>query len=183
MQPIEAAPMIQEREVLKRVRLHYLYRALMAIGLVFAFIVMFSLVRALRPALSSSHVWATRPPKIRRPLLNRVAPFLARTAERRTGYEKTRAKTPLFRIIVGTSEVTFPPPFGNYQSSFLRRTNFLKDDTIRDRVHPYPFWWDISAHGERGTSSGSLTQFDVDQRLVELMDLFSTCPCVAEIAP
>jgi ferric-dicitrate binding protein FerR (iron transport regulator) len=63
MQPIEAAPMIQEREVLKRVRQHYLYRALMAIGLVLALIAMFSLVRAYRPALGSSHVSGDSPSK------------------------------------------------------------------------------------------------------------------------
>ena len=63
MQPIEVAPMIQELEVLNRVRRHYLYRALMAIGLVLAFIAMFSLVRAFRPAIGSSHVSGDAPSK------------------------------------------------------------------------------------------------------------------------
>ena len=61
MQPIEAAPMIQEREVLKRVRQHYMYRALIAIGLVLAFMVLFSLVRAFRPGLGSSPVSGDAP--------------------------------------------------------------------------------------------------------------------------
>ena len=42
MPPIEAAPMIPEREVLKRVRRHYLYRALLAICLALALLVVFA---------------------------------------------------------------------------------------------------------------------------------------------
>ena len=40
--PIEAAPMIREQEVLKRVRRHYLYRALLAICLALALLVVFA---------------------------------------------------------------------------------------------------------------------------------------------
>jgi ferric-dicitrate binding protein FerR (iron transport regulator) len=55
MQPLEAAPLTREQEVLKRVRQHYLYRALIAIGLVLAFIAMYSVVRSSRQAPGSSH--------------------------------------------------------------------------------------------------------------------------------
>jgi hypothetical protein len=63
MQPIEAAPLIREREVLKRVRQHYLYRALIAIGLVLAVMAIYGLVRTSRPAPGSSQVSGDSPPK------------------------------------------------------------------------------------------------------------------------
>jgi branched-subunit amino acid ABC-type transport system permease component len=63
MQPIEAAPMISEREVLKRVRRHYLYRALVAIGVALALITIFAIVRSERPTLGSSHLSGEAPSK------------------------------------------------------------------------------------------------------------------------
>lgn len=63
MPPIETAPMIREREVLKRVRQHYLYRALLAIGLALALIVIFAVIRSEKPTLGSSRVSGDPPPK------------------------------------------------------------------------------------------------------------------------
>ena len=63
MQPIEAAPMTQEREVLKKVRQHYMYRALIAVCIILALIALFGLVRSERPALGSSHVSGDAPSK------------------------------------------------------------------------------------------------------------------------
>jgi len=54
MPPIETAPMIPEREVLKRVRRHYLYRALLAICLALALLVVFAVLRNERPNPGSS---------------------------------------------------------------------------------------------------------------------------------
>jgi hypothetical protein len=48
MQPIETAPMIPEREVLKRVRRHYLYRAIWAICWALALLVVFTVLRSER---------------------------------------------------------------------------------------------------------------------------------------
>jgi hypothetical protein len=48
IQPIPAEPMIPEREVLNRVRRHYLYQALTALGIILAFIAMFVFVRSAR---------------------------------------------------------------------------------------------------------------------------------------
>jgi hypothetical protein len=47
--PIPAEPMISECEVLDRVRRHYLYQALTALGIILAFIAMFVFVRSVRP--------------------------------------------------------------------------------------------------------------------------------------
>lgn len=63
MPPIEMAPMIREREVLKRVRQHYRYRALLAICLALALIAIFALVRSNRPTLGSSHFSGDAPSK------------------------------------------------------------------------------------------------------------------------
>jgi hypothetical protein len=63
MPPIEMAPMILEREVLKRVRQHYLYRALLAICLALALIAIFAVVRTDRPTPGSSHVSGDTPPR------------------------------------------------------------------------------------------------------------------------
>jgi ferric-dicitrate binding protein FerR (iron transport regulator) len=63
MQPIEAAPMIHEREVLKRVRRHYLYRAVLAICVALALIAIFAVIRSERPTLGSSHVSGGAPSK------------------------------------------------------------------------------------------------------------------------
>jgi ferric-dicitrate binding protein FerR (iron transport regulator) len=60
MQPLEAAPRIPEREVLKRIRRHYLIRAILAIGLFLVFLVLF--VRLLMPGLSSSNIRGDAPP-------------------------------------------------------------------------------------------------------------------------
>ena len=54
MPPIETAPMIPEREVLKRVRQHYQYRALLAICLALALLVVFAVLRSERPNPGSS---------------------------------------------------------------------------------------------------------------------------------
>jgi hypothetical protein len=48
MQPIALEPKIAEREVLEKVRRHYLYNALTAIGIIVAFLAMFALVRLLK---------------------------------------------------------------------------------------------------------------------------------------
>ena len=48
MQPMALEPKIGEREVLERVRRHYLYQALTAIGIVLAFLAMFAFVRLLK---------------------------------------------------------------------------------------------------------------------------------------
>jgi len=63
MQPIEVAPMFHEREALKKVRLHYMYRALIAIFIVLALIALYGLLRSERPALGSSHVSGDAPSK------------------------------------------------------------------------------------------------------------------------
>ncbi len=63
MQPIDAAPMTREQEALKRVRQHYLYRALIAFGLALAFVAILSFVRACKPALGRSHVSGDVPTK------------------------------------------------------------------------------------------------------------------------
>ena len=56
-------PMTQEYEALKRVRQHYLYRALIAVGLALAFVAILSFVRACKPALGQSHVSGDTPTK------------------------------------------------------------------------------------------------------------------------
>jgi hypothetical protein len=56
MPRIEAAPMIREEEVLKRVRRHYLYRALLAICLALALLTVFVVFRTRKSNLGSSHV-------------------------------------------------------------------------------------------------------------------------------
>jgi hypothetical protein len=48
MQPIALEPRIGEREVLEKVRRHYLYQTLTAIGIILAFLAMFALVRLLK---------------------------------------------------------------------------------------------------------------------------------------
>ena len=65
MPPIEMGPMIPEREVLKRVRQHYLYRAILAICLALAFLItIFAVVRNTdRPTPGSSHVSGDTPPR------------------------------------------------------------------------------------------------------------------------
>ena len=63
MPPIEMAPMIREQEVLKRVRQHYLYRALLAICVALVLIAIFAVVRSQKPTLGSSHVSGEAPPK------------------------------------------------------------------------------------------------------------------------
>jgi hypothetical protein len=63
MPPIEMAPMIREQEVLKRVRQHYIYRALLAICLALVLIAIFALVRSERRTPGSSHVSGDAPPK------------------------------------------------------------------------------------------------------------------------
>ncbi len=62
MPRIEMAPMIREREVLKRVRRHYLYRALLAICVALALIAIFAVLRSDRPTPGSSHVSGDAPP-------------------------------------------------------------------------------------------------------------------------
>jgi hypothetical protein len=54
MPPIETAPMTLEREVLKRVRRHYLYRALVAICLALALLAVLAVLRSGRPNPRSS---------------------------------------------------------------------------------------------------------------------------------
>jgi hypothetical protein len=56
MPPLETAPMFPEREVLKRVRRHYLYRALFAICLAVALLTVFAVLRSERPSRGSSSV-------------------------------------------------------------------------------------------------------------------------------
>jgi hypothetical protein len=65
MPTIEMAPMIPEREVLKRVRQHYLYRALLAICLALALITIFAVVRTRtdRPTPGPPHVSGNTPPR------------------------------------------------------------------------------------------------------------------------
>ena len=63
MPPIDMAPMIREREVLKRVRQHYLYRAILAICLALVLIAIFGVVRSEKPTLGSSHVSGDTPPR------------------------------------------------------------------------------------------------------------------------
>src|SRR5262245_25443611 len=48
MQPINVEPKLDEREVLAKVRRHYLYNALTAVGIIVAFLAMFALVRLLK---------------------------------------------------------------------------------------------------------------------------------------
>ena len=63
MQPIDAIPMTREQEALKRVRQHYLYRALIAVGLALALVAVFSFFLARKPTLGSSHVTGDVPTK------------------------------------------------------------------------------------------------------------------------
>ena len=55
MPPMETAPIIPEREVLKRVRQHYRQRALLAICLV-ALVAIFAMLRSQSPSRESSRV-------------------------------------------------------------------------------------------------------------------------------
>jgi len=61
MPPLETAPMIPEREVLKRVRRHYMYRALLAICLAVALLAVFAVLRSERPSRGSSRVSGDAP--------------------------------------------------------------------------------------------------------------------------
>jgi hypothetical protein len=61
MLPIETAPMISEREVLKRVRRHYMYRALLAVCLAVALLAVFAVLRSERPSRGSSGVSGDAP--------------------------------------------------------------------------------------------------------------------------
>jgi len=54
MPPIESAPMISEREVLKRVRRHYRYRSLLAIFVALALLLALAALRSERPNPGSS---------------------------------------------------------------------------------------------------------------------------------
>jgi hypothetical protein len=59
--PIETAPVIPEREVLKRVRRHYFYRAILAICLALALLTILAVLRSEKPALGSSRVSGRAP--------------------------------------------------------------------------------------------------------------------------
>ena len=61
MPPIETAPMIPEREVLKRVRRHYMYRAVLAICLALVLLVAFAVLRNEKRNPGSSSVSGDAP--------------------------------------------------------------------------------------------------------------------------
>jgi len=59
--PLETTPMIPEREVLKRVRRHYMYRALLAICIAVALLFVFAVLRSERPNRGSSRISGDAP--------------------------------------------------------------------------------------------------------------------------
>jgi hypothetical protein len=61
MPPIETAAMMGEREVLKRVRQHYLYRAFFAVCLALALVAVFAVFRSERPSRGASRVSGDAP--------------------------------------------------------------------------------------------------------------------------
>jgi len=59
--PIETLPMIPEEEVLKRVRRHYLYRAVLAVCIALALLIALAVLRSQRPSPGSPRVSGDAP--------------------------------------------------------------------------------------------------------------------------